>query len=140
MMARAISNVLFLSTMAILVDCFIPPVLRPPTTTSRAPRVKMATAKADVCRGDVPTPGWVRLAQRNLSKIRVGDPLPDACVRYAAGGSGVPPQRGRAHALPCRCISPSDTLDSVPNLTTVCGERESWSCLSSVPLSPVFVE
>lgn len=43
----------------------------------------MATAKADVCRGDVPTPGWVRLAQRNLAKVRVGDQLPDACVRYA---------------------------------------------------------
>eukprot|EP00903_Cladosiphon_okamuranus_P018198 g16741.t1 len=40
-----------------------------------------AGSTADVCRGDVPTPGWIRLAQRNLKRVRVGDPLPDACVR-----------------------------------------------------------
>lgn len=35
----------------------------------------------DVCRGDLPTPGWVRLAQRNLKRLKVGDKLPDVQVR-----------------------------------------------------------
>lgn len=38
---------------------------------------------ADVCHGDFPTPGWVRLAQRNLARVSVGDQLPDSTVRYA---------------------------------------------------------
>lgn len=36
---------------------------------------------ADVCQGDLPTPGWVRLAQRNLKRLKVGDKLPDVQVR-----------------------------------------------------------
>eukprot|EP00752_Nemacystus_decipiens_P006047 g5458.t1 len=47
----------------------------------RPGRPPAGTDTADVCRGDVPTPGWIRLAQRNLARVRVGDPLPDARVR-----------------------------------------------------------
>lgn len=86
--------VLFLSAMSFLTaHCFLPAPQLPRTpavlSTTRvkaagiagtAPRLAMDTA--DVCRGDAPTPGWVRLAQRNLARVRVGDVLPDACVRY----------------------------------------------------------
>lgn len=56
-------------------------------TTARAARARSnrqfttAMDAADVCQGDVPTPGWVRLAQRNLARISVGDRLPDVNVR-----------------------------------------------------------
>lgn len=34
-----------------------------------------------MCHGDFPTPGWVRMAQRNLARVSVGDQLPDSTVR-----------------------------------------------------------
>ena len=60
-------------------------------TTSAAGRPARISARresqttmsmADVCHGDFPTPGWVRLAQRNLARVSVGDQLPDSTVRY----------------------------------------------------------
>ncbi|CAM9522058.1 unnamed protein product [Scytosiphon promiscuus] len=91
-MTRA-EAVLFLSTMSFLTaHSFLPSThLFPATHVSSANlcragskasaprRLRMDTA--DVCRGDQPTPGWVRRAQRNLARIRVGDELPDAIVR-----------------------------------------------------------
>lgn len=36
---------------------------------------------SDVCRCDLPTPGWVRMAQRNMARVKVNDRLPDVKVR-----------------------------------------------------------
>ncbi|CAM9321377.1 unnamed protein product [Ectocarpus sp. 4 AP-2014] len=84
--------VLFLSAMSFLTaDCFYTnfhlasaPVRvhhrgRTSSSAGPAPRLRMDTA--DVCRGEQSTPGWVRLAQRNLARVRVGDRLPDSIVR-----------------------------------------------------------
>lgn len=93
-MGRA-GTVLFLSTLSFLTaHCFLPPSVLPNrssfrTNASGASSITTmvgrpssgARSTADVCRGDVPTPGWIRLAQRNLARVRVGDPVPDACIR-----------------------------------------------------------
>lgn len=43
----------------------------------------MAGARVpDLWNGDsIPTPGWVRMAQRNMARIKPGDQLPDVAVR-----------------------------------------------------------
>lgn len=108
-MAKA-SAVLFLSAMfSFLLKEGLPFVLPPPSTpnaviassswagargispTAAVGRPARISARrgsqttmsmADVCHGDFPTPGWVRMAQRNLARVSVGDQLPDSTVRY----------------------------------------------------------
>lgn len=106
--------VLFLSAIfSFLLKEGLPFVLLPPSTTNLSPKALSSWAgtrgvsptsaavgrparisarrgrqttmsMADVCHGDFPTPGWVRMAQRNLARVSVGDQLPDSTVRYGS--------------------------------------------------------
>lgn len=74
----------FVSTPLRVIPSRTPRMSRMPVSAATAARCRpaaMAMSIADVCRGDTPTPGWVRMAQRNLKKISVGDQLPDVKVR-----------------------------------------------------------